>query len=172
MKTDRSGNYIGDGSSHTSYFVHEDIPYTVILSDNSESVYVRYYSGDKSITVRFSNHENNAVKFGDQLNGRLATKDEILFHLGLKKRTFIPNTYLSISSRMVKKIEVCKYEEAELTIKEMYDLGAGADLSPFKGKLAKGGNRLILGDKVEEVVETRTNVFGQSVQMGEFIYHD
>ena len=158
-KTDRSGNYIGDGSSHVDYFVEDMTEYpqvkiSVSKSDSTESVYVRYFNEDnaESITARFSTHENNAVKFGYQLNGYIATKNEILYKLDLINRKFVPNTYLSITKRQVKKLDLPKYEESDLSIKEMYDLGEGADISMHKGKIAKGSNYLIQGNTVEKII--------------------
>lgn len=174
--TDRSGNYIGDGSHHVSYHVEEieGVSVSISKSSNTESVYVRYSIDNgselKAITVRFSNHENNAVKFGDQLNGLFATKDEIMYHLGLKKRMFIPDTRLYISSRQLSKKSFHLYDVADKTIQEMYAMGEGADLSAYTGKLAKNSNILILGKKVEKCYITRTNIFGQHVRVGKYIY--
>lgn len=174
---DRKDNLIGDGTYHVEYHVidldnYPQVSYTVDKSDTSESVYVRYSNAEngKSITVRFSWHENNAVKFGDQLNGYTASENEILYRLGLKTRTFIPNTFLAIAKRMVKKVEMKNYEEADLTIQEMYALGAGADISAHTGKLAKGSNWLIEGTEITEHEETRTDHFGQKVRIGKYIY--
>ena len=178
-RTDRSGNEIGDGSYHSDHTVVDlkDYPKVrvgVSKSDNTESVYVTYNNEEngKSITVRFSNHENNATKFGNQLDGNKATKDEILYHLGLKDREFIPHKKLSINQRQVAKKDLQNYEEADKTIKELYDLGAGADISKYKGKLAKGSNYLILGDEVVEEVQQRLNAFGTPVSVGKYIYKD
>jgi hypothetical protein len=171
-KRERTEECVGDGTHHVPYFVHDDIPHKVTFSEGSESVYVTYYEGEKFISVRFSNHGNNAIKFGDELPGPIASKDEILYHLGLKKRTFVPRKHLYIWSRMVKKTDVRNYEESELTIQEMYSLGAGADISAHTGKVAKGSSRLILGGIVEEVIEKGLDVFGQVADMGDFIYHD
>jgi len=179
-RTDRQGNYIGDGSCHVDYTVinfseYPQISSSVSLSETTESVYVTYRNdeNDKKITTRFSYHVNNAVAFGDQLNGFAAGKNEILYHLGLKTRTFIPDTFLFINKRCVAKkdMEAGLYEFAELTIKEMYDLGKGADLSAYTGKIAKNSNYLILGSKVEEEVKTSTNILGQRVQLGRYIYN-
>jgi hypothetical protein len=176
-KTDRKGNEIGDGSFHVPHKViefpeNDKIRATVSKSDTTESVYVTYTNEDngKSITTRFSNHENNAVKFGDQLNGDIAKKDEILFHLGLKDRTFVPNTYLSIFKQAVARKNLDKYEEADKTIKELYDLGEGADISKYKGKIAKGSNYLILGDTVTKEEEKGRDAFGGETRKGKFIY--
>jgi len=49
-------------------------------------------------------------------------------------------------------------------------MGANADISEYKGKLAKGSNYLILGDTVKELTETRRNILGQEVRMGKYIY--
>ena len=70
-----------------------------------------------------------------------------------RKRVEDKETYLSITSQQVKKVDAYKYEETPLTIQEMYALGADADLSQYKGKLAKGSRYLILGDKVREFTE-------------------
>ena len=154
---------IGDGSVHADYKVYDfskkypQIVTSVSKSLNSESVYVYYRNkdNDRVITCRFSWHENNATKFGDQLDGIIAEPDEVLFHLGLKKRTFIPKTSLLVPSRTVSKkdLESGRYEEADKTIQEIYSMGAGADISQYNGKLAKGSNYLILGNKILETKE-------------------
>ena len=175
--TDRNDNLIGDGTYHVEHHIidlenYPQVSYTVSRSNTSETVYVKYFNSEngKEITVRFSWHENNAVKFGDQLNGYTASSDEILYRLGLKTRTFIPNTFLAIAKRMVKKVEMKNYEEADLTIQEMYALGAGADISDHTGKLAKGSNWLIEGTEIVEHEETRTDHFGNKVRIGKYIY--
>lgn len=179
MATDRLGNEIIKGDYNVSFNVfsfenHPQVYSSVSKSETTESVYVTYVNEDNNyrITVRFSNHVNNAVEFGDQLDGNFASRDEVLCHLGLKKRTFIPKKKLYIKASQVKKILTSNYEEADLTMSEMYDLGLGADLSKYVGKRTKGGNWVIWGEKVEELIETRQNRLGQSVQIGEYIYHD
>lgn len=64
------------------------------------------------------------------------------------RRIFVPNTHLIIGKQSVAKKNLSNYEEAELTIQEMYALGEGADLSKYVGKIAKGSNYLIYSDKV------------------------
>lgn len=177
VKTDKSGNYIGDGRYHVEYSKFDFSEYPQIdikvnKSETTESVYVTYKNNDngKSIILRFSTHENNAVKFGDQLNGNLATKDEVLYKLGLMNRKFIPKKRLFISWKQPKKVDLDKYEVADKTMKELYDLGDGADISMYKGKLAKGSNYLITGDKIESSYETRLDDFGNEVRIGDYIY--
>ncbi len=74
--------------------------------------------------------------------------EHILWKLGFMKREFIQDTYLGIGNRQLSNADLDKYEEAELTIQEMYELGDGADLSKFVGKRAKGGRYLITGNRV------------------------
>lgn len=176
-KTDRNGNYIGNGDFHSNYKVIDfdgidNIITSVSKSETTESVYVTYSNilNSKSITVRFSEHDNNAVKFGDQLNGFFASKNEILYKLDLITRFFVPATRIYIGSQQVKKSTIALYEVADLTIQEMYLLPVNSDLSSFKGKLAKDSNRLILGEKVELLEETSTNCFGESVRVGTYEY--
>ena len=176
---DRDGNPIGDGSFHVEPDVFEFDQYPQIKSDTSysdttESTYITYRNTEngKSIAVRFSNHESNAVRFGDQLNGWIASRDEVLYHLGLKQREFIPETFLLIATRKIAKKQLGDYEEADKSIQEMYALGANADISEYKGKLAKGSNYLILGDKVDEEIRERPNAFGDFVQVGSYVYSD
>lgn len=178
-KKDRAGNEIGDGTHHSYYRVSEfneypEIKSSVSESATTESVYVTYTNtkNGETVTVRFSDHENNATKFGDQLNGNSYSDNEILHRLGLKQRVFIPDTYLMIDSRQVAMKKLDQFEEAPLTIKEMYDLGKDADISQHKGKLAKGSNYLILGDKVTEQINTGRDYFGNPVQRGKYIYKD
>jgi hypothetical protein len=177
VKTDRSGNYIGDGKYHVKYSTFDFSEYpqidtNVSLSETTESVYVTYKNNDndKSITLRFSTHENNAVKFGDQLDGNIASKNEILYKLGLMNRKFIPKKRFSIRWSQPKKIDLHKYEIADKTMKELYDMGEGADISMYKGKLAKDSNYLITGDVVESFIESKKDFLGNEVQVGDYIY--
>jgi hypothetical protein len=174
--TDRLGNEIGTAADTADYFVYEfdnaNINSSVNISETTESVYVRYSNSEngRSITCRFSNHICNAVAFGDQLDGNFASKAEVLFNLGIGERVFVPNTYLSITSRMVKKSQVAAYDMADITIKEMYALGANADISQYTGKVAKDSQYLILGTTVEKMIERKLNMFGDTVQVGKYIY--
>jgi hypothetical protein len=179
LRTDRSGNEIGDGGWNVEpeimdFKEYPQITSNVNKSQTTESTYVTYTNKDnsKSITVRFSNHENNAVKFGDQLNGYTATANQILYKLGLKTRDFIPEKYLSIWATQVKRKDVGNYEMADKTMPELYALGKDADLSDYKGKVAKNSNWLILGDKVSELDKTTRDAFGNSVRLGKYEYHD
>ena len=159
---DKRDNFIGDGTYHVDYEVidfkklgYDYIKSEVSFSDTTESVYV-YYINQKNnevAVVRFSTHTCNAVKFGIVLEH--AIEEEILYKLGIMKRKRVEDkeTRLSITSQQVKKVDAYKYEEAPLTIQEMYALGAEADLSQYKGKLAKGSRYLILGDKVREFTD-------------------
>lgn len=176
-KEDRSGNPIGDGSWHTNYDVYEFAEYPQIRtivdkSKTSESVYVYYINDENNqrATVRFSNHENNAVKLGDQLNGRTASKLEVLYHLGLAERTFIPDTYLfiHIEQRSPKKLH--EYQFADKTIQELYAMGEGADISKYKGKIAKDSNYEILSDTVTRETKRGRNKFGQDITYGSYKY--
>jgi hypothetical protein len=54
----------------------------------------------------------------------------------------------------------------------MYALGKDSDLSQYVGKIAKDGNYLIFGEKVEEVEKTKLNCFGNSVIVGSYNYFD
>ena len=177
MKYDRSGNLIGEGGWNVEHSVFDfnDYPQvtsSISKSENTESVYVTYTNRNtnQSVTLRFSNHENNAVKFGDQLNGDTATKAEVLYHLGLAKRTFIPKTYLWIDKQAIAKKNISKYEVCDKTIQEMYAMGEDADIAEYKGKLAKDSNYLILGDKVEKHEEQTKDILGQTVTRGRYIY--
>jgi hypothetical protein len=176
-KQDRNGNLIGDGSWNANYnlFDFTDYPQiknSISKSETTESVYVTYSNKDnnKSITLRFSEHENNAVKFGDQLNGYLASKNEVLAHLGLMKRTFVPIKKAFIKSQMVSKKNINQYQFADKTIQEMYAMGVGADISKYKGKIAKGSNYLITDDFIKEYEEKRKNAFGDIVNVGNYVY--
>lgn len=175
--TDRNDNLIGSGNYHVEHTVYDfpefpSIQSTVTESNTSETVYIRYANREngRNVTVRFSWHINNAVEFGDQLDGNTTSRDEVLYRLGLMRRTFIPNSFLFIGKRMVKKSAMKNYEEADLTIGEMYELGEDADLSRFVGKLAKGSNYLITSSKVDKVLESRTDRLGNTVYCGKYIY--
>ena len=179
IRLDRSGNEIGSGNWHKAYkvFDFDDYPYIshrVDKSNSTESVYVTYSNNEngKSIKVRFSSHENNATKFGDELDGDFATKLQVLYHLGLAKRTFIPNTYLSIQKRKIAKKELGKYEVADKTIQELFALGEGADISEFKGKIAKNSNYLLLGDLVTREKEEVIDSLGREVILGKYEYDE
>lgn len=181
IKEDKAGNLIGDGKYHSSYDIIDFpgrpyIRHSVDKSQSTESVYVTYTNKNngKFVRLRFSNHESNSVKFGDDLNGKLASRDEILYRLGEKKRTFVPHKRLTIETRQVSKKDLVsgKFEEADKTIKELYSLGAGADLSKYKGKIAKDSNYLIVGDKVHEYEDFKLDSFGRKVSVGDFVYED
>lgn len=147
VKEDKSGNYIGDGTFNVEYDVLEFPEFTQIKnnvskSDTTESVYVKYTNTENlnSVTVRFSNHENNAVKFGDQLNGFLATKNEILHRLGLVKRTFMPNSpnskignykYVPLDTITLEEIKMLEERNIEINRKKFLDL--------FQEKLLSNG---------------------------------
>jgi hypothetical protein len=104
----------------------------------------------------------------------MVSDNEILHRLGILGRVFIPLKRKRILSRAVSKKDILKgiYEEADKTIKELYALPVGTDISMYKGKIAKGGNSLIQGDKVEEYIEQRTGYFGETVTLGDYIYYD
>lgn len=157
-KKDRYDNVISDGTTHATYDVYDFasagydfIESSVSLSNTSESVYVTYRNtlNLKSVDVRFSWHTSNGVKFGDVLT--YTDVNEILYRLGVKGKRVINNTRPFIMTQFLKKKDVLQYEEAPLTIQEMYALGIGADLSSYKGKVAKGGRHLIQGEKIEEI---------------------
>jgi hypothetical protein len=179
VKTDRLGNYIGSADSHAFYDVldfsaYPEVEVRVNESQSTESVYVTYMNNRllKSVTVRFSHHVCNAVEFGDMLDGNIASRNEILYHLGLMSRTFKPDSYLAIATRQISNKDLSKgiYEEAPLTIQEMYALGEGADLSQYEGKLAKGSRYLIESDVVKRLIHKRVNRFGESVTVGQYEY--
>lgn len=172
-------NPIGNGKSHVAYFIEDFSEYpqisaSVSFSETSESVYVNYLNSAniESITVRFSNHVNNATRFGDQLDGYSCTRQEILYRLGLKKRIFIPGRKKTIYASQVAKSQVSFYETTDITIQEMYNLPVGTSLEKYTGKLAKDSRWLILGDAVEEVEITTRNAFGQYVRAGHYEYLD
>jgi len=177
VKEDRNGNVIFDGSWNVEPHIFDfsdypQISYSVSNSETTETTYVNFYNAEnnKQITVRFSMHDNNAVKFGDQLDGNFYTKNEVLYHLGLKKRVFVPKTRLWIITRQVAKVDIPSYEMADLTIKEMYALGANADISMYVGKIAKDSNYLILSDTIIEEAEKKSNMFGEVVTIGNYTY--
>ena len=159
---DRYGNPIGDGSWHVEPKVIESITdeypqveTRVDRSNTTESSYVTYTNRDngKTVQVRFSNHMSNAERFGDVLPG-YASELEILHRLGLADREFVPDPpkkYIWMREISKKDAASGKYEEADKTTQELYDLPAGQDLSEYTGKLAKGSRWLILGDSVDEI---------------------
>lgn len=176
ITTDREGNPIGNGNYHCEYSIEEfnnsSIISNVSLSETTESVYVTYtnINNDKKITVRFSDHINNSVQFGDQLDGLFTTRNEILYHLGLKQRKFIPLTRLCMNTQQISKKKMSNFEMSNLTISQIYAFGAGADISAHTGKLAKDSNYLILGSKIEELEESYVNRLGYVVRRGKYIY--
>jgi len=179
IRKDRSGNEIGDGNWHSSYNVFEfsdypQISHQVDKSNSTESVYVRYTNNEnhKSIKVRFSTHENNATKFGDELDGNFATRLEVLYHLGLAKRTFVPKTRLIVPSKQIAKKDLGKYQSADMTIQEMYALGEGADISNYKGKLAKNSNYLITGNAITNEELVMIDSLGRELIEGKYVYEE
>lgn len=172
MKTDKFGNVIGDDSIeyNTLDLSSYGIKTSVQKSYSTESVYVYYTLGTISAVVRFSNHHCNAVEFGKYIDGNNYTEDEILFKLGLKERVFIPLTEKRIETMQVAKKKLANYEEAELTIKELYALEVGSDISKYTGKIAKGSNYLICSTEVELVKVMKRNSFGDPITVGRFEY--
>lgn len=174
IKTDRIGNYIGDGTFHADYttFEIDNVTVDVNLSETTESVYITYTNvlNGNTCRVRFSNHECNAVKFGNILDGNFCTLNDVMYHLGMIERVFVPETYLYISSITVGKKDLDKYEVSDLTIQEMYNMGEGADLTKHVGKLALNSNYLIQDNIVRKFNKTKRNVFGFDVQVGKFVY--
>ena len=152
---DKYDNPIGDGSWHHPHKVEDFSEYPQITaqvqkSSSTESSYVVYHNKEngKYATVRFSFHSNNAVENGVQINGNGAdVRNEILFRLGIIDRRFIPNTEVVVPKRAISKADISNYEVAPLTIKQIEALGKDADISEYKGKLAKDSNYLITGDK-------------------------
>lgn len=177
---DKSGNYIGDGKHHVEYNVKDltkkypQISQKVDKSETTESVYVTYVNNDndKKVTLRFSNHENNAVKTGEQLNGYITSEDEILYKLDLKKRVFVPETRLIFPFSQVSKKKINQYKESPLTIREIYSLGENADISKYKGMIAKDSNYLIEGDTIKKVEMHTLNSKGEKVRIGSYKYVD
>lgn len=159
---DKRDNIIGDGTCHADYNVYDFaadgydfIESSVIPSRTTESVYVYYRNirNNNVACVRFSWHTCNNSEFGDVLTW--TDTDEILYRLGLKRKKVVDDfeTRLFIFFQDVKKVDADKYEEADLTIGEMYALGKGAPLTAYKGKLAKGSRHLILSDEVREYTD-------------------
>jgi len=174
--TDRSGNPIMRGAWNCDYSIEkiEGVTVSISESETTESVYVTYENNEngKKVKVRFSLHENNATKFGDQLDGNIATRNEILYRLGMINRTFVQASRKMIHTRMVAKRDMKNFEFAPITISEMYQMPVGSDLSEFTGKIAKDSNYVILGSKVEEMMETGVDCFGNAVKKGNYIYHN
>ena len=175
MKYDRNGNPIGDGSWSVDYKVDEvvlsypNVSYKVNKSKTTESVYVTYYNNDSkydylerpTVTVRFGDHDSNAVIFGDQLRDflfdestpqgkRNAEKERniLLARLGLKKAVPVYGKFIITRQVSNRDLERNIYEVADKTMPELYDLPVGADISQYKGKLAKNSRYLIQGDEV------------------------
>ena len=161
---DADGNMIGDGSIHRPYNIvdfsnYPQIAHSVSKSTSTESVYVTYRNeetGDKAV-VRFSGHNNNATRFGDQMVGwdndspyAKRKEDELKYRLGLMDKTLKYGTYIGTRSVSNADLESGKYEEADITLAELYALPAGTDISQHTGKLAKGSRELILGEVVKE----------------------
>ena len=161
---DADGNMIGDGSIHRPYNIvdfsnYPQIAHSVSKSTSTESVYVTYRNeetGDKAV-VRFSGHNNNATRFGDQMVGwdndspyAKRKEDELKYRLGLMDKTLKYGTYIGTRSVSNADLESGKYEEADITLAELYGLPAGTDISQHTGKLAKGSRELILGEVVKE----------------------
>lgn len=174
MATDKFGNAIGD--VNVDYRIEDLSAYSTEIrtqvqeSYTTESVYVYYILGDKMAVVRFSSHYCNGVEFGKYIDGNAYSINEILYKLGLVKRVFIPNTYLSIWTQQVAKKKIASYEMADVTIQEMYAMGEGADLSAYKGKIAKDSNYLVLGDTVKREIDEGCNSFGDKVTRGRYEY--
>lgn len=136
------------------YSEYPEISHNVQKSSNTESVYVAYFvnknqENEGKAVVRFSHHLSNAIKFGDAIDGKSTdAKDEVLYRLGLIGREWKPYVVPMIAHRAVKKSQLANYKIANLTLDEIKKLGIGADISEYKGKIAKNSNQLIEGDIV------------------------
>ena len=162
---DADGNVIGDGSHHRPYNIVDfsefpQISHSVNKSLSTESVYVTYRNeetGDKA-TVRFSGHNSNAVRFGDQMAGwdddgsfiARQLENQLKYRLGLMDRKLVYGTYIGTRSVSNADLESGKYEEADITLRELYALPVGTDISQYTGKLARGSRELIEGEVVKE----------------------
>ena len=161
---DADGNMIGDGSIHRPYSIvdfsgYPQISHSVSKSATTESVYVTYRNeetGDKAV-VRFAGHNNNATRFGDQMVGwdgdspyAKRNENELKYRLGLVDKNIKYGTHIDMRSVSNADMESGKYEEADITLAELYALPAETDISQYTGKLAKGSRELILGDVVKE----------------------
>ena len=176
-REDQYGSSIGNGTFHVKHHVidltnYPQVSVSINNSGTTESVYVTYTNADnaKSTTVRFSNHMSNAVMFGDQLDGAVATDLQILFRIALATRTFAPATSLVIESKLIKKATMSQFEESTLTIQELYAMGEGADISAHAGKLAKGSNRLVVSTEIKRINNTIINRLGEVVEVGTYTY--
>lgn len=161
MKTKRDINdfQIGDGTWHEDYHVfafpeYPSIKASVSESMSTESVYVTYTDEStlKSITMRFSGHANNAVRFGFQLSSD-EPKEAVLSAIGYMKRVFVNDVVAKVPSRKLKSYEMADVEEADMTEEDIISLGVGADISHLVGKRIKGTNRVVKGDKVRGSVQ-------------------
>ena len=176
-KEDQFGSTIGNGTYHVQYHVIDtaafpQVSVSINNSGTTESVYVTYTNAynAKSTTVRFSNHMSNAVMFGDQLDGAVATNLQILFRIGLATRTFAAASSLIIETKQVKKATMSQYEECAFSMQELYAMGEGADISAHTGKLAKGSNRIIVSTTVVRMNSTIINRLGEVVEVGTYTY--
>lgn len=175
---DADGNRIGDGSVHSSYSIvdfsaYPQISHNVQKASGTESVYVTYTNNEngKSATMRFSGHESNAVRFGQQLRGHnyqeqeLAQMseagkkmfidkpiNELMYRLGLVDKEIVTKYLPKIEKRNVSKNKVDngEFEIADISLSELQKLPIGTDISKYKGKAIKDGNVYILveSDKV------------------------
>lgn len=154
IKTDKNGFQIGDGTWHTPFHVFEfpeypSIEASVSKSLGTESVYVKYVDNatSKSITMRFSGHVNNAVRFGLELSSA-APREAVLHALGYMSRTFVHDVIAKVSTRRLKAEELESCESTDMTEAEILALGIGADISHLVGKRVKGTDRVVKGNKV------------------------
>ena len=83
-----------------------------------------------------------------------------MYRLGFMEQKWIPRKKLYIQTKQIKKTDIPKYEIADLTLQEMYDLGEGADISKYQNKVAKDSNDLIIGNTIK-LVDT---------QYGDYVY--
>lgn len=183
-RVDENGTAIGYGDIHANYVVEnmEGLPVRVKVteSSNTESVYVKYYRTDgKSlpilddnyagcVTVRFSQHMCNGVKFGNYILGDLrnGNRNEVLYRLGFISKERVEVKAPFVFTRNIKKSAAAECEVCPLTMGDLTALPVGTDISKYNGMPLPGTENIIIAsDKVGERVIGYQNIYGTEINL-------
>ena len=161
IRFDKEGNPIGDGKYTHDYSIYTFVDYPQIVSsvsksDTTESVYVTYFNkeNNKQVTVRFSDHNDNGIRFGIYLPGGCNPK-EILAKLGLvrvvdKPWGKIPKT--TVPKKVRKELIASGFEIGVPPVPtERWGFYRNEDIGTYtglKGKYTPGAIEMFLSDYI------------------------
>lgn len=174
----------GDGTWHNSHIIEDmsglPVRVNVCRADTTESVYVKYRRTDGKplrlnddnnsgcVTVRFSTHDCNGVKFGlyvkgDEVKGN---RNEVLYRLGFIDM-HIEYVYASFApTSFCKKSKIKYLPVAPITLAELEQLPEGTDISHMNGMyLSDTVNTIIAGDVIGRHVVGKKVIFDSEIKI-------